>query len=152
MIRAEPPAVLERRQHIERLQRVMEGLESSTGPDAYPTRHHFAPGAYAREILLPEGSCVVGKIHRHAHVNVLAYGRCVVATPGRPPEFLEGPRTFVSEPGTKRVVLALTDVVWTTIHVTDETDLEKIEAEVIAPDFAALEHDTPSQLSAGGSA
>lgn len=145
-------AVLERRQHIERLQRVMEGLENSTGPEHYATRHHFAPGAYAREIALRAGSCVVGKIHRHAHVNVLAYGRCIVATPGRPPEFLEGPYTFVSEPGTKRVVLALTDVVWTTVHVTDETDLAKIEAAVIAPDFAALEHDDQPEQSAGGTA
>jgi hypothetical protein len=42
---------------------------------------------------------------------------------------------MVSEPGTKRAVYAETDVVWTTIHPTEETDLEKIEEEVIAKTF-----------------
>ena len=40
-----------------------------------------------------------------------------------------------SLPGTKRAVYAHPDVVWTTIHLTNETDLDKIEAEVIAPTY-----------------
>lgn len=151
MIQPAAVTVLERRQHILRLQRYLAGLEEAKSADDYPTRHHFAPGAYAREILLPAGSLVVGKIHRHAHVNILAHGLALVVTP-TDRSFLEGPYTFVSEPGTKRIVLAVTDVVWTTVHVTDETDLAKIEAEVIAPDFAALEHDERPRIAAGGSA
>ena len=127
----------ERREHIMRLERVLRGLEDATDAKDFETRHHFAPGAYAREILLPAGSLVVGKIHRHAHVNVVSFGRALVATPDGVTE-IHAPYTFISQPGTKRVVLALTDVVWTTVHVTDETDLEKIEAAVIAPSFDAL--------------
>jgi hypothetical protein len=52
---------------------------------------------------------------------------------------LTGPLTMVSPPGTKRAVYAVTDAVWTTIHLTNETDLEKIEGEVIAPTFEDYE-------------
>lgn len=144
--------VSERRTQLLKLQRALEGLEEAKGPEAYPLRHHFAPGAYAREILIPAGELVVGKIHRHAHVNVLSHGRALVATPDGESEVLVAPYTFVSQPGTKRAVFAIDDVVWTTVHVTDETDLEKIEAAIIAPDFEALEHDEQPRLSAGGAA
>ena len=106
----------------------------------FPVKHHFAPGAYGREILLFAGPVVVGKIHRHAHVNVISQGRCTVYTEGDGLIELQAPATFVSKPGTKRVVFAHTDVVWTTVHVTDETDLAKIEAAVIAPSFDSIEH------------
>jgi hypothetical protein len=105
-----------------------------------PLKHHFAEGSYGREIFIPAGSMVIGKIHRHSHVNVISMGRVFVAT-----EFdslvLEAPYTFVSMPGTKRAVYAITDTVWTTIHVTDETDLQKIEDAVIAPDFETFERE-----------
>jgi hypothetical protein len=48
---------------------------------------------------------------------------------------VQAPFTLVAQPGAKRVILAHTDVVWTTIHGTDETDLEKIENEFIAKTY-----------------
>lgn len=111
----------------------------SVGPEAFVTRHHFAPGAYAREIELPAASCVVGKIHRHAHVNVISKGAVLVYTPEDGLLELQAPATFVSKPGTKRAVFALDDTVWTTIHVTEQTDLAAIERDIIAPTFEALE-------------
>jgi hypothetical protein len=104
-----------------------------------PLQHVFAPGAYARTIRIPAGSVIVGKIHKHAHLNILAQGSVIVVTEGAGMEELTGPLTMVSPPGTKRALRTLTDVVWTTIHLTAETDLEKIEAEVIAPTFEAYE-------------
>lgn len=103
-----------------------------------PLKHHFAPGAYGREIFIPQGMMVVGKIHKHAHLNVLSQGHVLVYTEDGPEEF-SAPRTWVSSPGTKRVVYAVTDVVWTTIHVTEETDLEAIEDFVIAKTFEEYE-------------
>jgi hypothetical protein len=52
---------------------------------------------------------------------------------------MTAPYTFVSEVGTKRVVHALEETIWTTVHVTDETDLEKIEDYVIAKDLRRTE-------------
>ena len=102
-----------------------------------PVKHIFAPGCYAREMNIFKGVLIIGKIHKHKHINIISKGSVMVAT-----EFgslqLDAPHTFVSEAGTKRAVYALEDTIWTTIHVTDETDLEKIEDYVIAKDYNEL--------------
>lgn len=99
-------------------------------------RHHFAPGVYAREALIPAGSLVTGKIHKSAHLNIIAYGRILIynAEDNTSVEII-GPYTFTSQAGTKRVGIALEDTSWMTVHVTNETDIDKIEAEVIAKTF-----------------
>jgi hypothetical protein len=104
-----------------------------------PVTNHFAPGLYGREIFMAAGNCVVGKIHKHAHLNVLIEGHVVVVTEEGREEF-HAPRVWVSTPGTKRAVHCITNTRWLTCHPTEETDLEKIEAEVIAPDYGTLDH------------
>lgn len=120
------------------MQGTLLSSDDQTDLEYFPVRHTFAPGCYAREMTIPEGQVIIGKIHRHAHVNVISLGRAwVLSEFGL--EVKEAPCTFTSQPGIKRVVYALETTVWTTIHVTDETDLEKIEAEIIVPDHTAIE-------------
>lgn len=102
-----------------------------------PVKHHFSEDSYGREILLPAGSLVIGKIHRHSHINVVSQGECYVLTEDGI-KHIKAPCTFVSQPETKRVVYSVTDVVWTTIHVTKEKDLTKIEGYVISPTYNDL--------------
>jgi len=104
-----------------------------------PLQHQFAPGVYMRTIFIPAGTVIVGKIHKHSHANVLAQGTVSVMTENGGLEQLTGPLSMVSPAGCKRAVFAHTDVVWTTIHPTEETDLDKIEAEVIAKTFEEYE-------------
>jgi hypothetical protein len=126
-------------------------------------KHYFSPKdetygccTYAREIKLPKGSIVIGKIHRHQHLNFITQGEVIVYT-----EFgekhLKAPCTFISEVGLKRVVYAIEDTLWTTVHMTQfesEAELDKIEDEVIAPTYADLglvsSVDAMPQLSAQG--
>lgn len=126
---------LHRRFKVEKLQDaiIMGGLD--VGAETCPVRHHFAPGQYAREMTLPAGMVVVGKIHKHAHINVISKGRVRVFTEHEGAQELCAPITFVSTPFTKRAVYVLEDTVWTTIHQTDKTDLAEIEAEIIATSF-----------------
>lgn len=123
------------RQTIQTLQDAM--FAAGGNVDNCPVRHIFAPGAYAREMTIPAGTVIIGKIHKHAHLNIISKGRGRVVTEFGPME-IEAPHTFVSEPGTKRVVHALEEMVWTTVHITDETDLAKIEDHVIAKDYDEL--------------
>lgn len=101
-----------------------------------PLTHSFIDGAYVRTIFIPAGTVIVGKIHKHSHANILSQGHVLVYTEQGGLEELHGPRTMVSPAGCKRAVYAFTDVVWTTIHVTDATDLDEIEDYVIAKDYA----------------
>ena len=117
-------------------------MQASMGdmPEAEcPLQHTFAPGVYVRTIFIPAGTVLVGKIHKHAHANILSAGDVSVMTEAGGIERLTGPLTMVSAPGTKRAVYAHTDATWTTIHPTDTTDLDQIEADVIAPTFEDYE-------------
>jgi hypothetical protein len=121
------------REKILNLQACLEVMQE-TNPVDCPLTHHFAPGLYAREILLPKDSLVVGKIHKHSHVNNISKGSVIVYTEFGMEEY-HAPCQFVSKAGTKRAVLALEDTVWTTYHPTSEIDLAIIEEEVIAKSF-----------------
>lgn len=124
-----------RRSAIQSLCTAIQQSEHAVGPESCPVTHHFAPGAYGREMRLPAGMTVVGKIHKHAHINVISMGRVRVFTEHEGVLELAAPCTFVSSPGTQRAVHVIEDTVWTTVHVTDKTDLVEIEREVIATDF-----------------
>lgn len=107
-------------------------------PCPEPT-HFFAPGMYLRELTVPAGMLLVGKIHKHAHFLMVLQGRSVVISEfGR--EVVEAGHISISQPGVKRVVLALEDTKFVTVHLNkdDETDLEKIEAAHIEPEILAL--------------
>lgn len=102
-----------------------------------PLQHIFAPDIYVRTIFIPAGTCIVGKIHKHAHANILSSGKVTVVTEEGGMEYLEGPVQMVSQPGTKRAVYAITDVVWTTIHPnpTNTTNVAEIEEYTIAKTY-----------------
>lgn len=105
-----------------------------------PVKHYFANkggkhGAYAREITIPADTVLTGKIHKTEQINFLMKGEITVSTDSGMVR-LCAPMTVVSPPGTKRIAYSHTEVVWTTIHATEETDLAKIEAQFIAQDEA----------------
>lgn len=103
--------------------------------------HLFAPGVYLRTLAFKAGETVIGKIHKHEHASILSKGELLLLTESGGLEHLVAPAQFVAPAGTKRAVHALTDCVWTTVHPnpTNETDLKKIEASVIAPSYEAYE-------------
>jgi hypothetical protein len=105
---------------------------------ACPLTHLFAPGVYLRQIAMPAGTLVIGKIHRTEHFNVIERGKFAIRHDDGRVETLQAPVTFVSKAGVQKVLYIIEDTVWKTIHATSETDLEKLEALLIeAP--AALE-------------
>lgn len=110
----------------------------------FPLQHLFPPGLYMRTIFLPAGSVIAGKIHKHRHGNILSMGHVRVFTEFGGTEDFYGPKQMISEPGTKRAVLAITDAVWTTLHLNpkDTQDLAELEADIIAADYDEYERYT----------
>jgi quercetin dioxygenase-like cupin family protein len=105
--------------------------------DYLPLKHTFAENVYVREIFIPKGELVVGKIHKHSHPNFLMKGKVSVLTE-EGSKTLEAPMSIISPAGTKRVVYAHEDTIWITVHVTDKTDLLQIEDEIIAKSYDEL--------------
>jgi len=96
-----------------------------------PLKHYFSDGVYARELFIPAGVLLTGKIHKYPQINILSKGRMRVLTENGIIE-VEASFTVVSPAGTKRIALALTDCIWTTFLPTNETDPEKIEEQFTA--------------------
>ena len=108
-------------------------------------KHYFAPGVYVRELMIPAGTILTGKIHRHETMNILISGTITVTTDDGM-QTLTGPLIFNSKPGTKKAAYAETDTLWLNVHPTELTDLEEIEEEFIAPSFEALEQEKQACL------
>ena len=119
--------------------------------DLCPLKHSFGHGIYMREIFIPAGVVLTGKIHRHSHPNVLLEGEVLVVTEHGGREHLKAPLAMISLAGTKRAVVALTDTRWITFHnVGEERDLARIEDIVIAPSYDQLEQERLAQLALKG--
>ncbi len=106
--------------------------------DAYPLKHTFVDGAYVRQITMPKGLLVTSKIHKICHPYFILKGDVSVLTEEGVVR-LKAPYSGITPAGTKRVLYCHEETVWTTVHVTKETDLKKIEKEIIAKNFAEID-------------
>ena len=113
------------REAVEQIEDAMQGMP----PAFLPIKHYFANGMYAREMTMPAGAIVTGAIHKTTHFCILSQGRVHVMSEDGIEE-LVAPAIIISQPGTKRAIHALEDTVWTNIHATNETDLDKLVEEL----------------------
>jgi hypothetical protein len=97
-----------------------------------PLRHRFTPGLYIREILIPRGTRLTSRIHKYEHPFVISKGAISVWTKRTGWEYFKAPHTGITKPGTRRVLYAHEDTIWTTFHLNpnEERDPEKIVNEV----------------------
>ena len=102
-----------------------------------PVTSSFVDGIYIREIKIPKGLLLIGKIHLKESVSFMLKGKMIIVDEEKGSRIIEAPQMVVSKPGVKRAVYALEDVVFTNIHAnpTNETDLVKIEEKNIVSTF-----------------
>jgi mannose-6-phosphate isomerase-like protein (cupin superfamily) len=112
--------------NIDKLKEIMRQLPQVE----FETHHYFADGMYCRELPRKAGTVIVGKVHKREHFYVVLSGEITISGNGEI-KHVKAPHIFVCQPGTRRAVYAHTDAVCMTIHRTLETDLEKIEAELV---------------------
>ena len=91
-----------------------------------PVNHHFGPGIYIREVVMPAGTVVVGKYHRHDHLCNMIEGRMIVVGEDGERKEVVAPAVFMAKKGRKTAYI-LETVRFQNIFSTDETDVEKLE-------------------------
>lgn len=91
-----------------------------------PVTHHFGPGVYIREVVLPAGAYIIGHAHKDTHLNVMLEGRLTIIKEDGTRRELAAPQTFVSGPGRKIAYIHET-VRWQNIYATPETDVDALE-------------------------
>ena len=121
------------REQIERLQAEMVKMPQLE----LQTEHYFVPGMYCRRVFRPAGALIVGKVHKQPHFFLCAKGE-IIAWTDKGMKRLQAGDVVECQPGTKRVTLAVQDSIGITIHKTDKTDLDEMEAELIEPDDMAM--------------
>lgn len=94
-------------------------------------KHHFSKDVYARELHIPKGVTLTGKIHKFENLNILIKGKIKVLIDNTI-QIVEAPFIVVSPAGTKRIAYALEDCIWITIHGTAEKNVDEIEKQFIA--------------------
>lgn len=127
-------ATLPKEQIREMISQIEKFIRENSELIEIEVKHYFAKNLYAREMPMKKGELVIGKIHKHENFNILSQGKVsVLSIDGI--KVIEAPYSFVGSSGTKRVIYAHEDTVWTTMHGTEEKDLAKIELEFIATDY-----------------
>ncbi|MDQ0571479.1 hypothetical protein QFZ42_003313 [Variovorax paradoxus] len=101
----------------------------------FDVQHTLIDGVYTRTLFIPKGSLLVGKIHLKECVNIVAKGDISVLTETGAGRFQAG-HVAVSQPGIQKVGYAHEDTVFINVFRTDETDIEKIEAQVATTEYA----------------
>lgn len=118
---------------IDALEAAMRAAGHADGAAAgITTHHHYAPGIYAREMRAPAGTIVTSKVHKFENLSILSKGRMVLYLDDGTVREIEAGFHIVAPPGTRRVAFVTEDAVWTTMHNTNERDLEAIESHFIA--------------------
>lgn len=117
---------------INRLEQAMAQLPQQN----CPLSHTFTPGLYTRTILMPAGTKLTSRIHLYEHPFVISKGAVRVRDGDGEWMTFRAPHVGITKPGTRRILDVIEDTVWSTFHVTNETDPEKIVDAVTYPHMA----------------
>jgi hypothetical protein len=103
-----------------------------------PVQHFFGPSIYIREVVMPAGTVVVGKYHKHDHLCNMVEGRMIVVGEDGEAREVAAPSVFMAKKGRKTAYI-LETVRFQNIYSTDETDVEKLEHMLVEDSPALLE-------------
>ena len=109
-------------------------------PDC-PLVHSFGGGMYVREIFIPAGMMLTGKIHKHEHPNFLMEGTVSMITEDGGATIMEAPQSMLSPAGCKRALFTHTPTWWITVHLNPnghEEFNDEFEDEIVAKNYKEL--------------
>lgn len=118
-----------------------------------PLNHTFADGQYGRSIFIPAGTLATTRIHLYGHIFVLSLGSVSTWEGAKLGwQFMAAPHIGTTSPGTRRIVYAHTDTIWTTMHLNprNETDPDKLVDELTFDPckFGHLDDLSPGKMAA----
>lgn len=117
----------------------IEGMLLEFNQPEVPLVEAFAPGVYLREVFMRKGLMVIGHEHKTEHFNIVLTGRAMVMMNGTA-NLIQAPCTFISKPGVRKVLFIEEDMIWQTIHPTEETDKDKLEEMLITKSETFVRH------------
>lgn len=127
--------VAERRGKINALEVAM--LQEEQVP--IDVNHRFNGGIYAREITIPKGTLLTGRIHKFDHFDIMLSGDISVSTDTGEVKRLTGLNIMEGKAGKKRAGYAHEDTHWITFHCSEERNPEEMYEFLTCGSFEELE-------------
>lgn len=102
-----------------------------------PLVHSFTPGMYIRHRTVPADTLLTSMIHKTEHPYAMLAGRARIWDEVNGWLEVEAPFNGITQVGTRRVVAAITPVVWMTFHPNpdDERRIEVLEERLFSKSF-----------------
>lgn len=116
---------LEVRDWITALTKYIQSLPGEVQIDM-PVKHTFLQGMYMRELFIPKGTVLVGKIHKMECMNIVSKGDISVITETGSARVKAG-YSVVTPAGMQKVGVAHEDTIFVNVFRTDETNPDTIE-------------------------
>ena len=128
-------ATNERRKKINELETAMLQNEQVE----VPVSHMFSGGVYSREITIPKGTLLTGRIHKFDHFDIMLSGDVTVSTDNGEVKRLTGLNIMEGKAGKKRAGFAHEDTHWITFHSAEERDPEEMYEFLTCGSFQELD-------------
>jgi len=127
--------IAERRGKINALEQAMLQEEQVS----IDVNHRFNGGIYAREITIPKGTLLTGRIHKFDHFDIMLSGDISVSTDTGEVKRLTGLNIMEGKAGKKRAGYAHEDTHWITFHCAEERNPEEMYEFLTCGSFEELE-------------
>lgn len=105
-----------------------------------PVNHRVTEGMYTREAYAPAQTLLTSMRHKTDHQFIISKGSVIVFTDGLGWNRMDAPFHGETKKGTRRLIYVLDDVVWTSLHPTDKTDVSEIEQDLVEYNNKLLIH------------
>lgn len=117
------------------LERILSQMDGQI-PREEVTFHHFCKGLYCREYFMAAGTVAVGMKHAKESFFLLINGIARFSTADGTVQTVQAPYMAVTQPGSKRVVYAITDATFLTFHPNpdDSRDMDVLTERFIIPE------------------
>lgn len=84
--------------------------------DLFPVKHSFTDKIYTREMFIPKGGLLTGRIWKDEFPFFLLKGELIVVNEFDGKKTIKAPCSLISKPGAKRLIYAIEDSIMTTVH------------------------------------
>jgi len=111
----------------------LDSLLCGYKPDFMAVTHTFRDGVYTRTGKVLAGALIIGAKHRARNIFHLARGSVWVWDATHGVRLLTAPHSEVTEPGTQRIGLVVTDIEGSNIFETSATTADDVEKEMLFP-------------------
>jgi len=108
-------------------------LKMSEAPAVFPVTHKHAPGVYRREMFIPAGGFLTSRVHLEENFFEVVSGVIDILTEEGAVRYI-APADGISKAGSRKLGLALTDVLFVTFHSNPDncTDIDVLEERLFA--------------------